>query len=1128
MDKKFLLPIILIFTFLIQTTSSIKSQSWADLNAQRVKFTEAKNYKKAIEFAEKAKTLANKEFGTDHNYYVTACYNLAKLYHKIKNYKKAEILYTETKEKFEINWGTENASFASLCNNFGSLYLDMGNYPMAEQLYIEEKSIKERVLGKQHTSYAGSCNNLASLYSDIGKYQKAEGLYIEAKKITENLYGRKHRKYIIVCNNLATLYSDIGNYNKAELLYVESKTLNESLFGKKHAEYAISCNNLAELYSIVGEYQKAGLLFIEAKSVIEKTLGIENAHYATICGNLAGLYKKTGNYQKAEQLYLEAKKIDEAVYGKQHASYATSCNNFAELYVFMGNYPKAEKLYLESKKISENVFGKESSEYATSCNNLAALYKNMSGSTKIFNNKANALAKIGQLLIEAKNIYDKIYGKNHINYANACNNLALIYSEIGDLAKNPKQRQEYYRKAEYLYLETKNIFDKALGKQHPDYATSCSNLAELYRIIGNSVKLPGQKNEYYKRAKPLYIEALKIYEKTYGKKYYKYASTCTNLAFLHIAEGNFYKSSNERENVYRKAEKYYLEANLTMNFISQESAKFMSEKERGDYLDRKNNYYFDIYHSFFLHKRQKNKQLVGLVYNNALSLKGQLLQSSIAMRKKVLQSGDIESINAYRKMTDYGKILAQQYTLPLLKRRPDINELEEKLNSLEKRLIGKSQNFAKVNWQNIRKTLKKDETAIEFIRFKYHNGEKWTNDILYYALLLRNNYVYPKAVFLFKEKQLQTLLNQQQNEDDFSYVKRLYSASSMQSQALYKMVFKPLEPHLKNTKTIFVSPTGLLNKIAFDALTCDSFNILSDKYRILYTSSTRQIKNETGLSAKNINNAALFGGIEYDISPEKMLANANSFNKITDPAGFKNPPGLKRLRSLDSLTRNVSWSYLPGSLAETEGIQKILAKKKIAVELFKDELGSEEQFKALENNSPSIVHVSTHGFYFGNDEKSLAYKDLIYKDVKFAHSENPLLRSGFILAGGNAVFQGKNIPDGVDDGVLTAAEISQLNFFNTKLLVLSACQTGLGDVKGNEGVYGLQRAFKMAGVDYLLFSLWEVPDYQTRELMVEFYKNWFEGSGVRDAFRKAQNHLKTKYAKVEGAAFTWAAFVLMK
>jgi CHAT domain-containing protein len=133
-----------------------------------------------------------------------------------------------------------------------------------------------------------------------------------------------------------------------------------------------------------------------------------------------------------------------------------------------------------------------------------------------------------------------------------------------------------------------------------------------------------------------------------------------------------------------------------------------------------------------------------------------------------------------------------------------------------------------------------------------------------------------------------------------------------------------------------------------------------------------------------------------------------------------------------------------------------------------------------------------------------------------------------VLAGGNNAFRGKPAPDGVEDGILTASEISKLNFFDTKLAVLSACQTGLGDVKGNEGVYGLQRAFKMAGTDYIIFSLWEVPDKATQELMTSFYENWFSGMEIRDAFKAAQNTLKDKYKDVPGSAFAWAAFVLLK
>ena len=306
------------------------------------------------------------------------------------------------------------------------------------------------------------------------------------------------------------------------------------------------------------------------------------------------------------------------------------------------------------------------------------------------------------------------------------------------------------------------------------------------------------------------------------------------------------------------------------------------------------------------------------------------------------------------------------------------------------------------------------------------------------------------------------------------------------SDSLYNLVFKPVESSLKGIKTIHVSPVGLLNRIAFDALTCDSSSILSDKYNIYYTSSTATILNKSGLNKEDISSTALFGGIEYSLSVEEMTKIASKYK--TRRSALVNMQDLSSMRTIDTLTRGVNWSYLPGSLEETEEIEGILKKNAVEVTLYKDEQGSEEQFKELELNAPSILHVSTHGFYFGDDKKSEMYKDMIDKEVRFAHSYDPLLRSGFILAGGNSAFQGDKIPDDVEDGVLTALEISRLNFFNTKLAVLSACQTGLGDVYGNEGVYGLQRSFKMAGVDYLLFSLWEVPDYQTRQLWPTFIR----------------------------------------
>ncbi len=1123
----------------------------------------ADKYSKAEQLFIKAKAIREKVFGKEHPVYVQSCNSLAGLYEnicssaktdkeKVDNYSKAEQLYIEAKTIRENILGTENLDYATSCSGLAMLYNVMESYQEAEPLLIETKKIREKFLGKEHPDYIISCNNLAVLYKNMGNsvktdeerannYSKAELFYIETKEIRERVLGKEHPDYVETCFSLSELYYVMNNFRKAELLLIETKEIREKIFGKEHPGYAESCSGLARLYYETGNYRKAEPFFIEVKKIREKNLGKKHPDYAKSCINLAELYHIKDNLRKAEHLYIEAKKIIETVHGKEHHSYAANINNLAALYEKTGNYSKAEMLFIEAKEIREKVLEKDHPDYAGSYNNLAGFYY-----------KTGNFKKAESLLIESKDIIEKNIGKNHPNYAVSCNNLGEYYKTTGDykkaepllieskniteknLGKNhPKYARSCnnlggiyyaagkYKKTELLFIEAKDILEKVYGKNHTDYAFSCNNLAELYRITGN-----------YQKAEPLFVEAKNIIGKKLGKKHPNYAGSCNNLALLYYGMDNSASTEKERTNAYRKAELLYIEANGIMNFLITESAEFMSEKEREEYLTKKINNSFDFYYSFFLTKQKENIKLAGIIYNNALNIKGQLLKSATAVRKLVLQSGDTALINTYNRMNSYGEILAQQYTLPTANRRLDIKELEEKVNVLEKELIRNSQNFAKgsnfgkVDWQKIQKSLKENETAIEFIHFNYRKDKKKTDSTLYYALILRKEFKYPKAVFLFEQKQLQKIMQHPAGSSEYNYIKNLYDPKSAKADSLYKLVWQPLEQYLNGSKNIYISPSGMLNKVSFDALPYDTARILSDKYKIIYTTSTAEAINTTGLYQKDINSTVLFGGIEYNIEPNEMEKLALKFNLTkTDLTGFENLSGIG---NIDSLTRNITWNYLPGSLEETEEIQDVLKKKNISVKFYTRKQGSEEQFKALENDAPSILHISTHGFYFSDDEKSNEYRNMIDKDIKFAHSDNPLLRSGFLLAGGNTAFQGGEISEGVEDGVLTAAEISRLNFFKTKLVVLSACQTGLGDVKGSEGVYGLQRSFKMAGVDYLLFSLWSVPDETTKELMSKFYENWFSGMEIRDAFKKAQNHLKTKYAGVPGAAFAWAAFVLMK
>lgn len=952
----------------------------------------------------------------------------------------------------------------------GIEYFQTGQYVEAAKAFeLELPKIKEKYGEKDTVLYSKILLYAAASFDKSADHDKAIEYYLKCINVYKKIDGTHNQVYAICCGNLAKKYSNAGEFIKAEPWYIEAKINNEILSGKESAYYAGSCNDLAELYKKLNDFGKAEPLYYEAKSTFEKSLGKENASYATVCNNLAGLYLQMAKYEQSVPLFLEAKSIFEKTIGNKHPNYAVTCSNLASAYKYLGKFKEAHGLYSE-----------------------------------------------------ALDIYKNVDGKAHVDYLTVTQELAVFLCDL-----------EAFEIAKPYLDVLHEAYTIAYGKSSDQYAGSCINLVKYYFHMGIKSETDTAKLSNFKRAESLAAEAKTAYEKIYGKNNFIFDNSCNSLATCCWAIGLYEDNQRNRKVFYDKAEQNFIESNRILNYLLQESAKFMSENEREGYLNEKMSSAYSTYYSFFLKARENKANLAGIAYNNALNLKGQLLKSSIAMRKAVLSSGDTSLISTFNKMNEYGKIIAAQYALPVEKQRNDLDVLKEKLNVLEKSLIRKASHLTgrnDYNWQDIKKALKKNETAIEFIRFRYRKAMAYTDSFFYYALVLDNKSKFPKAIFLFEEKQLQELLKQEKDESDYAYVKRLYSPGNMQSKLLYQTVFEAIQKHLGHNTTLYISTTGLLNRIAFDALVCDNQNILSDKYKIYYTSSTAECLKKNNLKIDKVKNAVLFGGIDYDISSKEMLQLAE---KYTNVQSVKEPiPSFRaeiaKVRAIDSLSRSVSWSYLPGTLDEVNAIKKVLTKSNLSVQLIIEKLATEEEFKALEKNAPTILHISTHGFYFGYDEKSEMYKGMVGSEVQFAHSANPLLRSGFVLAGGNNAFQGREIPDGLEDGILTAMEIAQLNLFDTKLAVLSACQTGLGDVKGSEGVYGLQRSFKMAGVDYLLFSLWEVPDYQTKELMTSFYTNWFAGIEIREAFKKAQQHLKTKYAKMEGAAFAWAAFVLMK
>ncbi len=517
----------------------------------------------------------------------------------------------------------------------------------------------------------------------------------------------------------------------------------------------------------------------------------------------------------------------------------------------------------------------------------------------------------------------------------------------------------------------------------------------------------------------------------------------------------------------------------------------------------------------------------------SLFYKGFLLTA--AARQNALVKLSPESQEIYLRLKGYRRSLADKYSTPLAERE-HVAELEENANAAEKELARLIAGYAnatrQIQWQQVQSALKTGETAVEFVRFNINFPEK-TGSVQYAALVL-----FPgnpessgsKFVPLFEEKQLEALLKTAGARRS-DYVNGIYLTAKPGQKTLLELVWQPLEKELAGVKTVYFSPSGLLHRINLSAIPISETENLGDRFRFVELGSTRQLVVPETSRSGNFD-AVLFGGIHYDMDATAIgAANADLKNDLARNRGALS------FENADSTFRGGTWAFLPWTEKEINSIATILASTGLKPSSRTGFSATEEIFKSIGSGQPSprILHIATHGYFFPDPvSTSLNHPDgsvrLVFERSRnesvFKMSEHPMIRSGLLLAGANHAWKtGKPAKPGLEDGILTAYEISQMDLSGTELVVLSACETGLGEIQGNEGVYGLQRAFKIAGAKYLIMSLWQVPDFQTSEMMGIFYKKWLsEKMPLPEAFRAAQQVIREKYEH----PYFWAGFVLVE
>jgi CHAT domain-containing protein len=1047
------------------------------LNDLGLLYIEIADYEHAEPLLKQASAILRNSLGAKHPRYATALNNLAELYKSIGNYTAAEPLYKEASAIYKKVSGENHPSYAISLSNLGGLYVSMGNYAAAEPLFNKASAIYKSALGEENPSYANSLNNLGQLYTTLGNYATAERLLKQACDIYQKVLGEGDLNYAKSLNSLAILYVRMSKYALAERLYNQIIAIVKKILGDEHPDYATCLDNLAEVYFDMGNYAAAERLYQQAFVIRKKVLGEEHPDYAMSLNNLAGLYGRMGNYLAAEPLYKQALAIYKKALGEQHPQYANSLDDLASLYLKMGNYDAAESFFKQASAIRKKILGEEHPDYATSLADLAGVY------VKIGNySAAESLYK------QASDIYKKVLGEEHPYYATSLNELAaLYYIQRNDNAAEP------------LYKQASAIRKKTLGEEHPDYAQSLNNLAQLYLSMGNDTA-----------AEPLFKQASAIWKKVFGEEHPEYAQSLNSLAAVYERRGN-----------YDLAATYFISGgNLGFRHFER-NMDDLSEVEKLKWWEtEKGN--FNGLTSLLVTNPHTSVDVRRQVCNVQLQLKGFIL-NDIAKVLKEARNGDPQLQKLLAQWQSNKIILANQYSLPVANRIPMLDSLEKQTNDQEKQINLQSSAFhitrqnKQIGFVEVQQQLKPGEAAVEFIRFQYYHKDL-TDSILYAAFLILPGNTVPGFVTLCEEKELAALLENKSNSSE-QFVKELYrgvdvtntQAEGKKGNRLYNLIWKPLLPWLKGIKRISIAPAGLLNRLAFNALPVDSSTLLIDKYQLRQYSSVRQIAEQKIPAATKSTaiDAILYGGIDFNVSDATAIS-----DKETSPTVL--PDDVKR-----SIQRGV-WNSLPGTVLEVNNIRQLFDSNKKKFRVITGEDATEESFKQLSGHSPRIIHLATHGFSLPDSEakgKNLQSSD----DNQFTMADNPLLRSGIIMAGANRVWNGSPPLPGKEDGILTAYEISNLDLSNTELVVLSACETALGDIKGTEGVFGLQRAFKLAGVQNMILSLWPIPDKETAVLMDLFYTNKLKGMSNYDAFYKAQHIMRKNYPP-----YYWAAFVLVE
>ena len=952
---------------------------------------------------------------------------------------------------------------------------------------------------------------LASMLPSWGQEMNTKGMDEFTQKYNEHDYSKaielgeqvlENLKdfpdlYCVYSNYVIDCYNKVGNKKKAKQLAakVERMRKNFDSNNKNNQSLPLTTSN-----NYNSEQQNNSSTFD-----IDNKFAQLDSHIIYLASEALNDIEK-GQYEKAKEKF---ERIIELHGTSKDEIYGLSLDGLGICSQYLGHFPEAIEYYKESQQIIKDILGENNDYYARSLNNYGFCLT-------VIGDFKPALEK---LLLSLK-IREAIFPANHPDIAMSYGNIGFCFQQQGEF----RESVGYFEKA--LSIQRKNY-----NESHPDVIKTRANLALSYQMIGEKEKTKEQfdliskynKNSINTDAAAIeiirgfggmmekdYDEAIKHFNKsieinkiTVGEQHPDIVKSLKNLALCYYAKG-------DKRYFQTQCDALKMEQELLLSSLGS-----FNENLRNVYWNRYSSDFLSFYPDLIVSENRKD--LAGELYDkSALFAKGLMLSASTEMRRYILDSKDPMAIEQLNELETTRSKIDELKT-----KGQDTNSLEDKADKIESDLMAflKEKNIdilqdLRLSWQDVKAKLKDDDIAIEFLTF----DDPGVETPYYVALTLRNTYDLPHIIRLGSERDL------------LKYTKDAYTSLEASAFIWGRFLFNS---ELEDVNNIYFSPSGELHKIAIESMPywMDENMTVSDVYNIYRLSSTRELVTKHKKTTQG-NGAVLYGHIDYDnaatskreseISRKKHETNAMLEDRTRggfDPeeAGFRG---------------DEKWNELPFTLNEVENVKKILKKN---VDMRTGMSATETTFKNLSGEKKKILHIATHGFYWTEEKaqkKNISFSPRLEDDDNNT-VDNAMTRSGLLFSGANLTFDHKPIPNEEDDGVLTAQEVSHLDLRGLDLLVLSACQSGQGEISG-DGVFGLQRGFKMAGAQSIIMSLWSVNDKATQIMMTEFYKAYTSGKSKREAFLIAQQKVREKYENFEDENkefFTdkphWAAFILL-